>query len=574
MFKLGSYIGKYKKYAIIGPIFKLLEAATDIMQPFLVALMIDVGIVNNDSNYIISMGVLVILLNIFGFCFAVICQKCSALTAQGVGRDIRRDIFKHINTFSHNEFDRFSTMSLTNRSVHDVHQLQTAIGMTIRQVSRAPFLLIGSTIMAIIIDVQLSIIFLILIPILSVAIYFIMKKTSPLYFEAKTSLDHVSNVTRENLSGVRVVRAFNKQDYEKQRFKGVNKELTDVTIKVGNISAIFQPILTMVINFCVVAIIWFGGIRVDFGAITTGSIIAFINYFGYISTALVVIARILIAYTRTGASLRRIKEVFEVNNSLEEKAEPTEIDFDKTPSIEFKDVYFSYKNSKEVVKNLSFKLEPGQTLGIIGGTGSGKSSVVNLIPRFYDATRGEVYINGVNVKDYPIRKLRQYVGVVPQNNVLFKGTIGENMRWRKKDATDMEITKALGLAQALSFVKEYPDFLDHKVERGGTNFSGGQKQRLAIARALVGNPKILILDDSSSALDFATDAALKKAIYRNLKKLTTVIVSQRTSSIKNADIIIVMDNGKVAGIGKHEDLLLECPVYKEIYFSQNKEEVE
>lgn len=570
MFKLSTYLKKYKFLVALGPFFKVLETITDILSPFLVALMIDKGVVNNDINYIITVGIIVIAMNLFGFACAVICQKCSALASQGIGRDIRSDMFRHINTYSHAEFDRFSTMSLTNRSVHDVHQVQHAIGMTIRQISRAPLLLIGCTIMAMIIDFQLSLSFLILIPILTLAIYFIMKKTSPIYSQAKQKLDNVSNVTRENLSGVRVVRAFNKQEYEKKRFLGANNQLTDSNIKVGNIGAVFQPLLMIVIMLCEVSIVWLGGFRVNDGFLTTGNIIAFINYFGFIASAIVVIARILLTYSKTGASMRRIREVFEIKNSLKEKSNPTPIDFTKTPKIEFKNVSFSYKQSKEVVKNLSFVLEPGQTLGIIGGTGAGKSSVINLIPRFYDASHGEVLINDINVKNYSIKELREYVGIVPQQNILFKGTIGENLRWRKENATDMELTKALQLAQALSFVKEYPDFLNHRVERGGTNFSGGQKQRLTIARALVGDPKILILDDSSSALDFATDAELKKAIYRNLKNLTVVMVTQRASAIKNADKIIVLDNGSVAGVGTHNQLMQTCEVYQEIYNSQNK----
>ena len=574
MFKIKSYLRKYIKFIVVGPFFKFLEAVTDILNPFLVSLMIDVGVAEGNVQYIFTLTAIVIMNNILGIIFALICNKCSALTSEGVGRDIRSSMFKHINTFSHKEFDRFTTMSLTNRCVHDVDQIQTAIGLTIRQVSRVPFLIIGATVMSMIIDLQLSIIFLILMPILFIAIYSIMRITNPIYVESKTRLDNVSNVTRENLSGIRVVRAFNKQEHEKHRFSKANTALSKCNIKVGIISSILHPLLFLVINLATVAIIWFGGIRVEVGGLSQGNVIAFINYVSQISIALVVVARIIITYTKTGASTKRINEVFKLENSIKEEKTCEHLPPTTPASIEFKNVNFSYTGTKDVIRNLSFKLEPGQTLGIIGGTGSGKSSIVNLIPRFYDTTSGEVLINGVNVKNYNIKELREYVGFVPQNATLFKGTLRENLSWRKEDASDFEIIKALKISQSIDFVRELPDFLEHKVERGGTNFSGGQKQRLTIARALVGKPKILIMDASSSALDFATDASLRKAIYQNLKGITTIIVSQRTNSIKNCDLIITMDNGEVAGIGTHEELMKNCPIYAEIYYSQNKEKGE
>ena len=573
-FKLTGYFGKYKWLMLFGPLLKFLEAISDILTPFLVSRILDVGIGNGDTSYVIKYTILVVAINILGFIFAVVSQKCSSVTSKGIGRDIRANMFKHINTFSHAEFDKFSTASLTNRAVNDVEQIQNAVGQTLRNITRAPFLLIGSTVMALLLDVKLSLVFFAIMPLIVIVVFSIMKKTMPYYTEAKVNLDAVTNVSRENLSGIRVVRAFNKQNHEKQRFDKVNGALLKSDTKVGNISAVMQPLLNLVVNLAIVAIIWIGGIRVNVGGLRQGDIIAFISYFGQISMALVTISRLMIIYTRTGASIGRINEVFEVKNSLKEKQNPVQIGEDAKGEIEFKNVSFAYANGKNVVNNLSIKIKSGETIGIIGGTGSGKSSVVNLIPRFYDTSSGEVLVNGVSVKDYSLKQLRELVGIVPQNPMLFKGTIAENMRWRKEFATDQEIVKALKIAQAFDFVVEYPDFLQHKVERGGTNFSGGQKQRLTIARALVGNPKILILDDSSSALDFATDAALRKAIARSYKNITTIIVSQRTNSIKHCDKIIVMDNGNIAGIGKHEKLLKTCDVYKEIFYSQNKKEVE
>lgn len=574
MFKLGGYLKNYKIYIVLAPIFKLLETATDIVTPFLISKMIDVGISSGSSSYVLKVGGIVLVINVLGLFFAVFCQKFSSFVSEGTGKDIRREMFRHINTYSHAEFDRFTTMSLTNRCVHDVDQIQTAISATIRNIARAPFMLVGSLIMAILIDPQLSTIFVIVGPILFVVVFLIMKKTTPLYSQLKVNLDDVSNVTRENLSGVRVVRAFNKQKSELGRFKKENESFLQTELKVGLFGAILQPVLAIIVNFAIVGLIVFGGVRINVGGLTQGQVIAFINYFTQLANALITIARVFLIFTRTGASIKRIDDVFSVQNSVVEPSKPVFLTATTPAKIEFKDVCFSYLNTKNVVNNLSFKIMPGQTLGVIGGTGSGKTSVVNLIPRFYDTSSGEVLINDVNVKKYDIKSLREYVGYVPQKAVLFKGTIEDNLRWRKEDATEEEMIKALKIAQAFDFVKEKPNFLKEKVERGGTNFSGGQRQRLTIARALIGNPKILILDDSSSALDFATDAALRKSIYKNFKDTTTILVSQRTNTIKNCDKIIVLDNGFVVDVGTHDALLSRCGVYREIYESQNKEKGE
>ena len=573
MFKIGKYIKEYKAPIIIGPCAKLFETLTDIISPYLMAKIIDVGISTGNLPYIYKLSLFILLINLAGFGFAVICQRCSAVVEANISRSIRRDMFAHINTLSHAELDKFSTVTLTNRLIYDVTQTSTAVGMTIRNVFRAPILLIGSLIMAMCINLKLSLIFVVILPIILFVVIFIMKKNNPLYLELKSDLDGVTDVARDNLDSVRVVRAFNKQDYETQRFKNKNDKFTQTNIGIIKNASLLQPLIAMVVNFGIIAIIWIGGIQVNIGGMTTGDLLAFVNYLTSISGAMVKIARIIIVYTRTGSSVTRIREVMDTENTILEPRRPVKIDYeDITGKVEFKNVGFSYAKTKDVVNGLSFVAEQGNVIGVIGGTGSGKSSVVNLIPRFYDVSSGEVLISDHNVKRYNLETLRKLIGVVPQSAVLFEGTIRSNMKWRDPDATDEDIIKALRIAQAYEFVKELPDFLDHKVYRGGTNFSGGQRQRLTVARALVGKPKILILDDSSSALDFATDASMRLAIRKNLQDITTFIVSQRATTLMHADKIIVLDNGNVVGIGTHDELLKDCLVYKEIYYSQNPKE--
>ncbi len=573
MFKIGKYIKEYKAPIIIGPCAKLFETLTDIISPYLMAKIIDVGISTGNLPYIYKLSLFILLINLAGFGFAVICQRCSAVVEANISRSIRRDMFAHINTLSHAELDKFSTVTLTNRLIYDVTQTSTAVGMTIRNVFRAPILLIGSLIMAMCINLKLSLIFVVILPIILFVVIFIMKKNNPLYLELKSDLDGVTDVARDNLDSVRVVRAFNKQDYETQRFKNKNDKFTQTNIGIIKNASLLQPLIAMVVNFGIIAIVWIGGIQVNIGGMTTGDLLAFVNYLTSISGAMVKIARIIIVYTRTGSSVTRIREVMDTENTILEPRRPVKIDYeDITGKVEFKNVGFSYAKTKDVVNGLSFVAEQGDVIGVIGGTGSGKSSVVNLIPRFYDVSSGEVLISDHNVKRYNLETLRKLIGVVPQSAVLFEGTIRSNMKWRDPDATDEDIIKALRIAQAYEFVKELPDFLDHKVYRGGTNFSGGQRQRLTVARALVGKPKILILDDSSSALDFATDASMRLAIRKNLQDVTTFIVSQRATTLMHADKIIVLDNGNVVGIGTHDELLKDCLVYKEIYYSQNPKE--
>lgn len=572
MKKLFRFFKGYKKEMIAAPCFKFLETITDIIIPLLVANMIDIGVKNRDIRYISIWGGVVVALNIVGIISAVICARLSARACSGVSYDIRKSMYVHINTLSHAELDKFGTATLNNRITHDVTRIDTALGMFLRTVMRTPFLIIGSTIMAIIIDVKLSLLFLIVAPLILFAVFVILKKTEPLYDRTQKDLDKVSEITRENLAGARVIRAFNKQDYEEKRFAEASKKLRKSAISVVSISSLLNPLTATIINFAIIAVIWFGGLQVNIGGLSQGQIIAFVNYLTQISTALVSLANLIIAFIKAFNCADRINEVFDTKPSV---IETTHDNIDvvpnvQVPKIEFQNVSFSYSDSaKLAVNNLSFKAYIGDTIGIIGGTGSGKSSIVNLIPRFYDATSGQVYVDGINVKDYPLKQLRQKIGIVPQKAVLFKGTLKENLRWRNPDATLEDMQKAIKVSQSQEFVKDLPEKYDTKVQAGGKNFSGGQRQRLTIARALVGDPEILILDDSSSALDFATDANLRKAIKENINA-TVILISQRANTIKNANLIIVMDNGNIVGMGTHKELLENCSVYKEIYDSQTK----
>lgn len=573
-FSYFGYLKNYKLQAFFGPFFKCLETLTELFIPFIMANIIDVGIKNNDTKYIIVNGVVILVLNILGIIFAILGQKCAAIASMGVGKDIRNDIFEHINELSHAELDKFTTTTLLNRSVNDVRNIQNGIGATLRVVMRAPCLIIGSLILSLFINLKLSLIFVVIIPILILVVWWIMKKLKPLLLEIKHKLDKTTDITRENLTGVRVVRAFNKQAHETEKFRNSNYNLINSQIKHGVWNSLLTPLISIIVNFAIIVLFYFGGVEVNVGGLTQGKLIAFIDYFSIISTSIVVVANLITIVTRMNASSERINELFAVKNSIKDPSNPTKIDFEDVNlgKVEFKDVNFSYSNVKNAVSGLSIVANPGEIIGIIGGTGSGKSSIVNLIPRFYDVSSGEVLINDINIKKYRVEDLRNIIGLVPQNPTLFEGTIRSNMCWRKPDASDEEIIKALKIAQAYDFVKDYPDFLEHKVNRGGTNFSGGQRQRLTIARALVGKPHIIILDDASSALDFATDAKLRKAIRTSLEDATTFIVTQRTNSIRDANKIIVINNGNIVDIGNHAELLERCSLYQEIHYSQNKKE--
>lgn len=572
MKKLFRFFKNYKKEMIISPLFKIFETVSEIIIPLLVAQMIDVGVANHDANFVILYGCIVIGLYIVSIVSSIFSQKYAALAATGISYDIRKSMYEHINTFSHKELDKFGTATLNNRMTHDVSRVEQAIGKFLRLIMRSPLILIGAIISSMVIDLKLSLIFIAITPIIVGIVLFTLKITDPLYNKAQKNLDKVSEITRENLQGVRVVRAFNKQADEERRFTVASKNLKKAGIKVTNVSSLLSPITTAIINFSVIAIMWFGGLQVNVGSLTQGEIIAFVNYMTQISTALVTVANMIIALIKAQTCAKRINEVFDTKPSIvETNSAPIEITADaQTPKIEFQNVSFAYdNNAKYAIKNLNLKIMPGETIGIIGGTGSGKSSIINLIPRFYDASQGAVFVDGVNVNNYSFHQLRSKIGLVPQKAVLFKGTLKENLRWRKQDASLEEMSKAVKISQSEEFVNELDGKYDYKVQAGGKNFSGGQRQRLTIARALVGDPEIVIMDDSASALDFATDAALRKAIKENVKS-TVILVSQRAGTVRNADKIVVLENGNVVGIGKHKELLECCPVYKEIYDSQTK----
>lgn len=573
-FSYVRYLKNYKLTAFFAPFFKGLETLTELFVPLIMAKIIDIGISTGDEQYIIVNGVVILILNILGIIFAILGQKFAAIASMGVGKDIREDIFKHINNLSHAELDKFTTTTLLNRSVNDVRNIQNGLGATLRVIMRAPCLMIGSLILSLFINLKLSLIFIVMVPILVLVVWFIMRRLKPILLDIKQKLDKTTDITRENLTGVRVVRAFNKQAHETEKFRDSNYSLINAQIKHGVWSSALTPFISIIVNFAIIALLYFGGIEVNIGDLSQGNLIAFIDYFSIIASSIVVLANLITIVTRMNASSERLNELFIVKNSIKDPANPVKVDFEdiNLGKVEFKDVNFSYSNVKNAVSNLSITANPGDIIGIIGGTGSGKSSITNLIPRFYDVSSGEILINDTNIKKYKVEDLRNIIGLVPQNPTLFEGTIRSNMCWRKPEATDEEIIKALKIAQAYDFVKDYPDFLEHKVNRGGTNFSGGQRQRLTIARALVGNPHIIILDDASSALDFATDAKLRKAIRTSLSDATTFIVTQRTNSIRDANKIIVVNNGNIVDIGTHNELLENCQIYQEIHNSQNKKE--
>lgn len=574
MFKLAKrYLGSVKKYIIIGQTSKLIEAIFEVIVPLIMAAIVDNGIKGNmGKGYVYKMGGVLILLGVLGLCFALICQYLASKASQSVGTVMRNDMFRHINSLSHAELDRLGTPSLITRLTNDINQVQQAVAMFIRLVVRAPFIVIGSAIMAMSIDLKLSVIFVIIIPLVVLVLYLIMSRSIKYYKVIQKKLDRISLVTREGLSGVRVIRAFSRQDTEQKRFDEANDDYLDISLRVGRLSALLNPLTYVILNLAIAAIVWYGGVGVNTGRLTQGEVIAFVNYMTQISLALVVVANLVVLFTKAAASSARINEVLEIEPSIKNGTE--KIGAGSENAVEFSHVYFSYNNSGEyALEDIDLTAKKGETIGVIGGTGSGKSTLASLIPRFYDISKGELKINGTNAADYDTTALRQKVGVVPQKAVLFSGTIAENMRWGKRDATDEEIWKALETAQAKEFVEKMPDGLDTHIAQGGKNLSGGQKQRLTIARALVSQPDILILDDSASALDFATDAALRKAIAQNTTGMTTFIISQRANSIMQADKIIVLDDGRQAGLGTHRELLESCGVYREICYSQlSKEE--
>lgn len=569
MFKLFKYLKNYKIESIIGPLFKMIEACFELAVPVVVAKIIDVGIYNNDKSYIYSMGAIMVLLGLLGLACSLTAQYFAAKASFGFGTALRRDLYHHINTFSHTEIDKLGSSSLVTRITSDINQAQTGVNMILRLFLRSPFIVIGSIIMAFTISVKLTLIFLISAPILALIIYFIMIKTVPMFKRIQKRQDKITLMTSENLIGTRVIRAFSRQKNEEEDFRENAEELKKLQVSAGRISALMNPATYIVVYAAIIAIIWAGGISVYSGSITQGEVIALLSYMNQILLALLAVALLVTSITKAQASAIRINEVFDVMPSITDKNTEAVDDSDYENSVEFNNVTFSYFGSDEpALSNIDFTVKKGETVGIIGGTGSGKSTLINLIPRFYQAQKGEILINGRNISDYPLVQLRRKIGIVPQKAVLFKGTVRENMQWRDANASDENITEALKIAQALDFVMDKPEALDHMILQGGKNLSGGQRQRLTIARALVGSPEILILDDSSSALDLATEARLRNAIREKTAGMTVFIASQRVSSIRHADKIIIMDDGQIAGIGTHEQLLESCEVYQEICHSQ------
>lgn len=576
MKSLLPYLKHYKKETILAPLFKLLEATFELLVPLVMTQIIDVGIANQDKSYVVRMCLLMVTLGIVGLVCSITAQFFSAKAAVGVSTKLRHALFAHIQSFSFTELDTMGTSTLITRMTSDVNQVQNGVNMTLRLFLRSPCVVFGAMIMAFTIDVKSAFVFVVTIPLLSVVVFGVMAVTMPLYKKTQAGLDKVLGITRENLTGVRVIRAFHKEEEELARFEESNHALTVMQRHVGRISGLMNPLTYVIVNGATVLLIWQGAFRVDTGDITQGQLVALVNYMSQILVELVKLANLIVTITKALASANRVDAVMSLKSSMPDTEMNCKIDADITSAnaneaVRFDHVSLTYKNAgEESLTDINFSAKKGKTIGIIGGTGSGKSSLVKLIPRFYDATEGRVFVNGIEVTDYPIHNLRDKIGVVLQKATLFKGTIRENLLWGNENATDELLDKALEVSQAKEFVEKKEGGLESKVAQGGKNLSGGQRQRLTIARALVKQPEILILDDSASALDFATDACLRKAIREMDGDMTVFIVSQRTSSIMHADQIIVMDDGHVAGIGTHEELLDGCAVYREIYQSQFK----
>ena len=597
MRKLLVYLKDYKKETVLAPLFKLLEASFELFVPLVMAAIIDVGIAEGNKSYIVRMGLVLVGLALVGLVCSITAQFFAAKAAVGFATGLRHALFSHIQSLSFSEMDKVGVSTLITRMTSDINQTQSGVNLVLRLFLRSPFIVVGAMVMAFTVDVKAALIFVVTIPLLSLVVFGIMWITMPMYKKVQANLDKVLLITRENLTGVRVIRAFHKEKDETIRFRESNEELTELQKFVGRISGLMNPVTYVIVNGAVIVLIYTGAIRVEMGVLTQGAVVALVNYMSQILVELVKLANLIINVTKAIACGNRIQSVFEMKSSLEigqekstqrksaqkelvqEKSAQKEIRQKESVQIpdeyavRFQHVCLTYQGAdEEALTDIDFAVKKGQTIGIIGGTGSGKSSLVHLIPRFYDATGGNVWINGRNVKDYPLQELRKKVGMVPQKAVLFQGSIEENLRWGNKDASVEELWEALRISQAEEFVRKFPEGLGHRVEQGGKNLSGGQRQRLTIARALVRKPEILILDDSASALDFATDARLRAAIRSIAYNPTVFIVSQRTSSVRHADCILVMDDGNLAGMGTHEELLASCPVYQEIYESQFKKE--
>ena len=574
MKKLLVYLKDYKKESVLAPLFKLLEASFELIVPLVVASIINVGIEGNDKNYIFKMCAVLVALAAIGFASAVTAQFFAAKAAIGFSTKLRMALFKHIESLSFSEMDTIGTSTLITRMTSDINQVQSGVNMFLRLFLRSPFIVFGAMIMAFTVDVKGALIFAVTIPLLSIIVFGVMLISMPLYKKVQGGLDKILGRTRENLEGARVIRAFNKEQNEIAVFRDENEQLTNMQLLVGKISALMNPLTFIIINCATIVLVYVGARQVDSGVLLKGDVVALVNYMSQILVELVKLANLIILINKSLACAVRIEDVLEQESSISANSDKAPlVAVEGACRVEFNNVSMSYAKAKaESLKNIDFKVKRGETIGIIGGTGSGKSTLVNLIPRFYDVSQGSIMVDGHDVREYPLSQLRDKVGVVMQKAVLFKGTIAENLRWGKADATEEEMWKALEVAQALDVVKGKEGQLDYRIDQGGRNLSGGQRQRLTIARAIVKDPEILIFDDSASALDFATDAALRKALSNMQGDKTIFIVSQRTSSIQMADKIVVLDDGEIVGIGTHEQLLVECETYKEIYDSQFKKE--
>ncbi len=571
---LSKYIAMYKKESILAPLFKMLEALFDLFVPIVVARIINVGIAQKDTGYILACCGLLILMAVIGLLCSFTAQYFAAKSATGCATELRHELFAHIQQLGFSEVDTIGTSTLITRMTSDINQVQNGLNLFLRLFLRSPFIVFGAMIMAFTIQVKIALIFVITIPVLAVIVFGIMRLTSPMYKQVQNRLDKVTGITRENLSGVRVVRAFGKEEDEVARFKGANTDLVSLQMGVGRVSALMNPLTYVVVNLGIIAILNSGAVAVNNGSLLSGDIVALVNYMSQILVELVKLANLVVSISKAMASLSRVENVLDTENSMKFSEDSKNhideaLDESSDEAIRFQNVSLRYEGAgEEALTDISFCVKKGETVGVIGGTGSGKSSLVNLIPRFYDASSGQVFLNGQPIQIWGREELRKQVSVVMQRAQVFAGTIRSNMQWGKEDAKDEEIWKALKIAQAEEFVESKPGKLDEEIEQGGRNLSGGQRQRLTIARALVAEPKILILDDSASALDYATDAALRKSLKELPEDTTVVIVSQRTSSLQHADQILVLDDGKLVGVGSHEALLECCQVYREIYESQ------
>ncbi|MCM1253165.1 MAG: ABC transporter ATP-binding protein/permease [Clostridium sp.] len=568
MKKLFVFLKDYKKETVLAPLFKMLEAGFELFVPLVMAAIIDRGIAASDTAYVLRMGFVLVLLGIIGLTCSITAQYFAAKAAVGFSTQLKHALFKHIQELSFSEIDTLGTSTMITRMTSDANQVQNGVNMVLRLFLRSPFIVFGAMVMAFTIDVKAALVFVVAIPLLSIVVFGIMMITMPLYKKVQAGLDKILGKTRENLTGVRVIRAFHKEEEETEEFEQSNHMLTHMQLFVGKISALTNPVTYIIVNVATIALIYTGAVRVDTGYITQGEVVALVNYMSQILIELVKLANLIITITKALACANRIENIFELRSTMEWKEGAAPVG-ESEYAVEFEHVCLTYQGAgAESLSDIDFRVKKGETIGIIGGTGSGKSSLVHLIPRFYDATEGTVKIAGRDVKDYGMEELRDKVGIVMQKAVLFQGSIEENLRWGKQDASMEDITEALQISQAKEFVDEKPNGVKEPVAQGGKNLSGGQRQRLTIARAVIKKPEILILDDSASALDYATDARLRKALRGMEKTTTTFIVSQRTSSIQHADKVIVLEDGKVAGIGTHEQLLESCEVYKEIYYSQ------